>query len=264
MAGRIVLSQSVLTQLAVYWAHLFFLPTSIIKKINKFTANFIWGLLDLRSFGKALLCKSLWRGIYGEGPWCNTIKKKYMVRKDISYWFRLGRTGSNYGSAISLSFQKVEKFFLRNLTWSFQSGSRILIGIDSFLGGQEEIVLPDSLLNFFYRKRIFTWDKLIDEWQGPFPLWKEADSMEMSDHLARQWRNLRTLLRNCDIYQSLDADVLIWKDLKGTSLIRVKDIYQNMIGLKKCSPKPDFPSSLLEIGMSFQGDFFLLAEHGRI
>lgn len=42
-----------------------------------------WGLLDLRSFGKALLCKSLWRGIFGEGPWSDTIKKEYMGSKDI-------------------------------------------------------------------------------------------------------------------------------------------------------------------------------------
>ena len=94
LAGRIILSQVVLTQLAIYWAHLFFLPASIIQKMNKITTNFIWGrksehrkyhltrmekismpknlggwgLLDLRTFGKVLLCKSLWRGIYGEGP----------------------------------------------------------------------------------------------------------------------------------------------------------------------------------------------------
>jgi len=71
--------------MVVYWAHLFFLPASIIHKLNKITANFIWGgkserskfhlsklenislpkhlggwgLMDLRSFGKALLCKML-------------------------------------------------------------------------------------------------------------------------------------------------------------------------------------------------------------
>lgn len=113
-------------------------------------------MLDLRSFGKALLCKSLWRGIFGEGTWSNTIKKKYMGSKDISYWFRLGRIGSIYGSAIWLSFRKIEGFFLKYLVWSFQSGSRILIGFDTFLSGQEEIILPGTLLNFFHRKGFFT------------------------------------------------------------------------------------------------------------
>lgn len=108
MVGRVVLSQSILVQLAVYWAHIFFIPASIIHLMKKLTANFIWGgnpkkmkyhlsklsdislprklggwgILDLMTFGKALLCKSLWRGIFEEGLWSSTIKKKYMANKD--------------------------------------------------------------------------------------------------------------------------------------------------------------------------------------
>jgi len=43
LAGRVILSQAVLSQMVVYWAHLFYLPASIIHKLNKVTANFIWG-----------------------------------------------------------------------------------------------------------------------------------------------------------------------------------------------------------------------------
>jgi len=180
LAGRIVLTQAVL-QLVVYWAHIFFLPASIIQKMNKTIANFIWGgklelrkyhltrmekismpknsrgwgLLDLRSFGKALLCKSLWRGIYGEGPWSSTIKTKYMGGKDMEHWFRLGRIGTTYGSAIWLSFRKIEQYFLKNMKWSLQSDSRILIGIDPLMCGRENITIPERLLIFFHRKRFF-------------------------------------------------------------------------------------------------------------
>jgi len=28
-----------------------------------------WGLMDLRLFGRALVCKSMWRGISEDGPW---------------------------------------------------------------------------------------------------------------------------------------------------------------------------------------------------
>lgn len=81
LAGRVVLVQSVLNQLTVYWAHLFAIPASIIKSMNSLSANFIWGgqadkrkfhltklanislpksmggwgLLDMQSFGRALL-----------------------------------------------------------------------------------------------------------------------------------------------------------------------------------------------------------------
>lgn len=43
LAGRIVLVQSILNQLFVYWAHLFHLPASIINSMNSISANFIWG-----------------------------------------------------------------------------------------------------------------------------------------------------------------------------------------------------------------------------
>eukprot|EP00253_Pinus_taeda_P010699 PITA_10699 len=209
--------------------------------MNKLTANFIWGgqsekrkfhlsklsdislpkslggwgLLDLQTFEKALLCKSLWRGIYGEGPWSSTIQKKYMGSKDISHWFRLGRIGSTYGE--------------------------ILIGIDHFLSGVEEIIVPKTLIKFFHRKGFFFWDKLISDWQGSIPLWKEAENMEMPDSIARKWENIRTCLRNYDIYRSSESDCLIWKDSKGINLVRVKDIYQNMIGLKGALLSPIFP-----------------------
>ena len=114
LASRVILSQAVLSHLAVYWAHLFYLPASIIHKMNKVSANFIWGgkseqrkfhlakmeriffpkrhggwgLMDLRAFGKGLLCKSLWRGIFEDGPWSITAKLKYLKGKNLEYWFR--------------------------------------------------------------------------------------------------------------------------------------------------------------------------------
>eukprot|EP00253_Pinus_taeda_P025144 PITA_25144 len=91
LAGRLVLIQAVLSQLAIYWAHLFFLPVPVIRKMNSYAANFLWGgksfqskyhlvkmesiskpkqsggwgLLDMRRMGNALLVKSYIRGIYG-------------------------------------------------------------------------------------------------------------------------------------------------------------------------------------------------------
>lgn len=43
LAGRVILAQYVLNQLAIYWAHLYFLPASIIQSMNKLATNFIWG-----------------------------------------------------------------------------------------------------------------------------------------------------------------------------------------------------------------------------
>jgi len=43
LAGRFILVQAVLSQLSVYWAHLFHLPVSIIKKMCSLAGNFLWG-----------------------------------------------------------------------------------------------------------------------------------------------------------------------------------------------------------------------------
>lgn len=226
LARRFVLTQVVLTQLAVYWAHIFFLPAAIIQKMNKISASFIWGgksnqrkyylskmekismakisgvwgLSDLRAFGKALLCKSLWRGIFREAPWSITIKNKYMRGKDMEYWFRIGRIGGTYGSAIWLSFRKIEQYFLRNLKWSLQFGNKILIGIDPILSGRESISILERLLILFHINGIFTWDKLISAWKGPLPLWKRANDLDMPDPLASLWNSVKEALRSCGFH----------------------------------------------------------------
>jgi len=126
LAGRFILTQALLAQLVVYWAHIFFLPVSIINEMNRLSTNFLWGknsnqskihlskldkisvpkklggwgLLDMRTCGRALLCKLLWRGIFGDGLWSLTIKKKYLQDKDLEYWYRRGSIRVKQGSAI--------------------------------------------------------------------------------------------------------------------------------------------------------------------
>lgn len=40
--GCVILTQVVLAQLGVYWAHLYQIPMAILKSINCIIANFIW------------------------------------------------------------------------------------------------------------------------------------------------------------------------------------------------------------------------------
>lgn len=89
LGGRAILSQVVLSQLGVYWGHLFHIPISIISDINCLMENFIWagshsakkyhltklsnitlpkdmggwGIMDLRHFGGALLIKISLEGL---------------------------------------------------------------------------------------------------------------------------------------------------------------------------------------------------------
>lgn len=290
LAGRVILAQSVLNQMVVYWAHLFFLPANIIMAMNKLTTNFIWGgqagkkkfhlsalsnismpksyggwgLLDLKSFGRALLCKTLWRGIFENGPWSNIVRNKYLRRKDLAFWLRKGKLGFSKGSPVWLSIRKIGNFLLGNLSWHFQSGKNILIGKDHFMSGAEAIEVQDSLLNFLHRKGMFYWDSLIASWRGPIPLWKEADSLGMPTDIAFQWDQIRIHLRNCGIFRSENQDGLMWKSSKAMSVVQVKDVYRDVIGLKPSLLRPSFPPIFWKSGFPSKMIFFSwLSFHNR-
>lgn len=115
----------------VYGAHLFYIPSIIISKLNRITANFTWGgnqdhrrfhltklshltrpkklggygIMNLHLFRNALLCKSLWRGVMEDSLWSKA--------REMTFWYRQGTIGLSHGSAIWRSFQKIEHFFLK-------------------------------------------------------------------------------------------------------------------------------------------------------
>lgn len=131
LAGWAILTQTVLVQLMVYGAHLFYIPSIIISKLNRITANFIWGgnqdhrrfhltklshltrpkklggygIMNLHLFRNALLCKSLWRGVMEDSLWSKA--------REMTFWYRQGTIGLSHGSAIWRSFRKIEHFFLK-------------------------------------------------------------------------------------------------------------------------------------------------------
>jgi len=173
LGGRVILTQIVLAQLGVYWAHLFHIPITIINSLNRIMANFNlggcngqkklhlvkmshitfpkamggWGVMNLRRFGWSLLIKSLWRGIFGPSTWSRVIRHKYLKEQNFLFWYRKGTIGSLNGSAIWLSFHKVAKIFLQHLAWSMGSGHGILIGVDHFMGDGIECNIFVGLLH---------------------------------------------------------------------------------------------------------------------
>lgn len=141
LAGRMILAQSVLAQISVYWAHLFYITSAIVNKLNSLMATFIWGgnkdkrkfhliklenitlpkkkggwgIMNPRLFGRALLCKSLWRVIFGNSLWSQAIKMKCLGNNDIYYWYKNNFKWPSQGSGIWRSFQRILPFFLQKL-----------------------------------------------------------------------------------------------------------------------------------------------------
>ena len=137
-------------------------------------------LLNIKIFGAALICKSLWRGIFGFNPWSDIIRQKYKKGRGIEFWFRSDSIGIQQGSAIWHSFKKVQRYFLSNLKWKIFTGRKILIGLDPIAGFQGTLQGPPSLLFFLHRSGYFTWNRIIKDWCGPSPMLRDVDDIRIS------------------------------------------------------------------------------------
>eukprot|EP00253_Pinus_taeda_P013002 PITA_13002 len=237
MAGRVTLTVAVLTQLSVYWAHLYFIPTCIIRRLNQISACYIWGrksthqkfhlarmkdisipkhqggwgIKELRLFGQALICRTLWRGIFGTSPWSNILRHRYMKGKDIIYWYRKGLIGINSGSPI----------------WRI---------------GHKDLNIPDELVYQLHRQGYFTWNKLIKKWNGSTPVWLDGNDLYLQQPMADQWKSITESIISGGIHRFGTSDQLKWTVCGFRRPVTVRDIYSHLcIGRFPYIP-PSFPS----------------------
>lgn len=145
-----------------------------------------WGILNIKFFGAALICKSLWRGIYGTSLWSDIVRQKYLKGRGIEFWFRFDTIGIKRGSTIWYSFRRVQHYFLSNLKWKIHTGSKIFIGLDSFPGYRGTLLVP-PLLFFLRRSGLFTWNLIIKEWDGSQPVLRDADDISLPIDLIPLW-----------------------------------------------------------------------------
>lgn len=176
-------------------------------------------------------------------------KKKYLGNKDFAFWYIKGTIGSIQGSAIWQSFRKIQSFFLQNLSWSFQNGNKIFIGLDPIFGAGKDWSIPQEIINVFQRAGIFVWGQVIASWQGPFPIWKEAQVMGLQGQLALQWNKILTIKKNIGICRIEPHDYLTWKRKRRTDSISVDDTYLTISNIQLPQTNRQFPTVLWKIGV---------------
>ena len=112
--GRLILVNSVLTNLPVYWMSICRIPKTILNAINYRIFNFIWdGLLEhtkfhliswdkmekpkeiggwairnIYLFSRSTNAKILWRTLFLESLWHRAILAKYFKTSSIEQWIR--------------------------------------------------------------------------------------------------------------------------------------------------------------------------------
>lgn len=75
-AGRLVLVQSILSQLHTYWARIFIIPTKVLNQVNSICRNYLWGGSDV--YGKSPLVA--WDTV------CRTKKEGGLGVLQCKYW----------------------------------------------------------------------------------------------------------------------------------------------------------------------------------
>lgn len=184
-----------------------------------------WGIKDLKMFGQALICRTLWRGIFGSSTWSNIIRQRYMKGKDIIYWYRKGSIGINSGSPIWLSMKRIEAFFISHIRWRIHSGNNILIGIDPLTVGHKDLNIPDALIYQLHRQGYLTWNKLIKEWRGSTPVLLDSIDLHLQQPMADQWNSITETVKMGGIHRFGNSDQLKWTVSGFRRPVTVREIY---------------------------------------
>ncbi|KAJ4810337.1 RNA-directed DNA polymerase (reverse transcriptase)-related family protein [Rhynchospora pubera] len=146
-AGRLVLLQSVLMSIPVYFMSVEVLPKGIIKKMESLIAKFFWGKTDqtrymsfvswqricrpreegglgvrqLQIFGEALFLKLVWAMIRQDDKlWVHVCKGKYYP--NLGFWRAANVVGA---SPLWRQAARMREFFKENIKWQIADGSKI-------------------------------------------------------------------------------------------------------------------------------------------
>ena len=114
LGGRLVLLNSVLSSIPVYWMSLAPLPAAVLRKLRRLMFSFLggssdikkkfhlanwndlswpkkcggWGIKNLYWFNLSLRLKNLWRILHSDGLWVAVIHTKYLNGIPVIDWLR--------------------------------------------------------------------------------------------------------------------------------------------------------------------------------
>lgn len=266
IGGKLILVNSVLSSIPVYWFSLMEVPSSVIKNIKSFFFNFLWtgtaksrnipmvaaetlarphkfggwGIKDLEAFNIALRLKSCWRGIYGDSLWSRIIHSKYL-KNDVNSWMRNPILKSWNFSPIWRGFMKVFHWIKCDLAWHVGCGSQIKVGVDPIIGLEHDYLLPTIIPQYLDIIGLSTLDKIHHQNNGRAnsQKWFTAQDLGISGYLARIWENYTNKLNSAGVHLSNSVDKLVWAGNTGNGSVTAKSAYKRIIQQKYIFP-PDW------------------------
>ena len=114
LGGRLILIQSVLSSILVYWMGLYPIPASTLQNLRSITFSFLWGssgtsrrfhlaswsdlswpkkfegwgIKNLHWFSIALRLKNLWGVLFSDSLWHRVLTTKYLKQASMVSWLQ--------------------------------------------------------------------------------------------------------------------------------------------------------------------------------
>lgn len=235
LGGRMILINSVLANLPIYWLTLAKVPPTVRHQIPRITYNFLWSAhkdqpgLHLTAWHTisrpkadgewrirniywvyhALHLKSLWRALYSEGLWGRVIRDKYLHGLSIIEWFRkpIKKThdSSNVWNGLLDTFPMLNSF----TGWLVGDGFQVRVGVDP-LYGCSAILKPATV------QALHSWDLFfLNQAKNPFSsdqsnYWLMAEDIGLMGMDGLDWNAYVAGLSSTGITLTSQLDRLRW------------------------------------------------------
>eukprot|EP00253_Pinus_taeda_P019083 PITA_19083 len=237
-AGRLILVNSVLQAMPVFWAALTWIPKGVLHKIKRICSRFLWsgakedsvlswvawdkiarpkewggwGIKNLNDFSTSLAAKSGWRIISSENLWTRVVKRKYIDPMPLDDWIRdLNKKGKNI-SVIWKATTEAFKVIEQGLSWQVGSGENVRIGRDPWVGCNERYALSQGLIRHLESKGILHLHHIEKIGQSTIwgQAWKSSVDLNLDPIWWEEWHSFTKELKRSNVRIKDRPDQLVW------------------------------------------------------
>lgn len=235
MGGRLVLLNSMLANLPIYWLTLAKVPMAILQQIGRISFNFLWsgrkeklgihltewnriallkeaggwGIYNIFWVYKALHLKSLWRALNHSCLWSWISRDKYLNGWSVIAWIRNHPKLPVVASNIWRGLFEFFPIFQQHLGLQVGNGFQVLLGVEPLIGC-DTLLAPETVtslhqLGFYYLNHVRNSLGLIS-----LHYWFSAVDIGLSGEASREWNAFIHKLSHAGIELDTQLDLLQW------------------------------------------------------
>ena len=216
-AGRLVLIKYVLLSIHVYWISLAWVPIGILNKIRSICSKFLWsgkedkqilpwvvwdniekpkewggwGIKQIKPFASALAAKSIWRILSENNLWTSVVRRKYIDPIPLDDWIRtLDKENKRVSNIWKATIFHVFDLVGQGLAWNIGNGEHCRIGLDPWVGCNENCFLSEGLRASLHQKGLITLAQINAPGQSTIwaQAWRKVDEIGLENQWVDEWK----------------------------------------------------------------------------